>query len=269
VQQAASKRPRTKLEVAEEAVNEDVDDTKAAAKLRRKQKEKHDRAKVEALLDGVVAGDQDLRRQADKEMEERGRRGKKRRNEKLKVDAVTKSEKINLPDGDVYVDPRVDTPELQANLRKAGRRAGSRDTVHVFVVEDVTNPGQRCHWCAVLNGGYLVTPRFFTDGDHQGPIICLKAASSTRWTIHMTDMFRAKHSEIARVLTNVAGWKVIEHFQEYSANYQKKRDKASMALLKRKSEAVALRKHVYDADQFLRFLRHVVRKESKMGVCKR
>ena len=158
---------------------------------------------------------------------------KKRRNEKLKVDAVTKSEKINLPDGDVYVDPRVDTPELQANLRKAGRRAGSRDTVHVLVVEDVTNPGQRCHWCAVLNGGYLVTPRFFTDGDHQGPIICLKAASSTRRTIHMTDLFKAKHAEIARVLTNVAGWKVIEHFQEYSANYQKERGKASMALLKR------------------------------------
>ena len=42
-----------------------------------------------------------------------------------------------------------------------------------------------------------------------------------------------------------------------------------MALLKRKSEAVALRKHVYDADQFLQFLRRVVRKESKMGVCKR
>ena len=33
VQQAASKRPRTKLEVAEEALNEDVDDTKDAAKL--------------------------------------------------------------------------------------------------------------------------------------------------------------------------------------------------------------------------------------------
>ena len=85
----------------------------------------------------------------------------------------------------------------------------------------------------------------------------------------MTDLFKAKHAEIARALTNVAGWRVIEHFQEYSANYQKKRDKASMALLKRKSEAVALRKHVYDADQFLQFLRHVVRKESKMGVCKR
>ena len=42
-----------------------------------------------------------------------------------------------------------------------------------------------------------------------------------------------------------------------------------MALLKRKSEAVALRKNVYDADQFLQFLRHLVRKESKMDVCKR
>ena len=54
------------------------------------------------------------------------------------------------------------------------------------------------------------------------------------------------------------------------AKYRRcKNNQASMALLKRKAEATELTKHVYDADQFLSFLRKVDKAKSRMGVCKR
>ena len=107
-------------------------------------------------------------------------------------------------------------------------------------------------------------------GARQGPVTCFKAASATRRSIHTTDMFQAKHPEVARLLTHVRGWKFIATLEEYLAKYRNSRhNMSSMALLKRKSEAVRLTKHVYDADEFLQFLRNVVRAKSKMGICKR
>ena len=79
VKAVVSKRPRTRLVAAVAALDDDEDDTASMAKLRRKQKEKHDRAKVEAYLDGVIPEDRDLRALADKEMQDRQRRGKERR----------------------------------------------------------------------------------------------------------------------------------------------------------------------------------------------
>lgn len=270
VWQAAAKRPRVKLEEAVVALDEDGDDTEKGAKLRRKQRVKYDRTKVEAYLDGALEEDPDLAEQAGEEVRRRDRLARERKNFKSRVVAVTTKGKVKLPDGDVYVDPDVDTPELSCQLRQASRSRCPRETARIFIVGDVTDPGQRCHWCAVLNGGFLVTPRAFKsdDDDNAGPIICFKRSAPR--TIHMTAQFRAKHTEVARLLTNMEGWKFIDDLGAYVDKYRRcKNNFASMALLKRKSERVELRKHVYDVDQFLTFLRVVDNAQSRTGACKR
>jgi hypothetical protein len=222
-------------------------------------------------LDDDDAENPHLKKQADEEVRHRHRRAKERHNLKVRLTVVTDKARAKLPDGAVYVDPAVDTPDLDQRLRRAGRHRGCRDTACLFIVSDVTNPDQRCHWNAVLKGGCLVTPRAFECDDAcNGPIICFKAASGTRRTIHMTVKFKEKHSEVARLLTSVQTWNFIEVREDYVARYRRcKQNHASMALLKRKSETMELKKHVYDADEFLHFLRKVVQGESRMGICKR
>ena len=269
VRAVASKRPRTRLVAAVDALDEDEEDTEAMAILRHKQKEKYKRAKIEAYRDGIIPEDQDLKSLAEKDMQDKHRRGNHRQRMKTRVEAVTSDKCVDLPEGPVYVDPAVDTPELQAQLRAAGRTRADRDKSLILIVEDVASPGRRNHWCAVLNGGYLVTSRCFASGEHRGPIIAFKAASNTRRVVHMTDSFKTKHPEVVRLIESVGGWKMIPTIEEYLEKYRRTSNKSTMALLKRKAEVFPVRKHVYEESEFLQFIRNVVRDQSKMGVCKR
>ena len=83
----------------------------------------------------------------------------------------------------------------------------------------------------------------------------------------MMDSFTAKHPEVARLIERVGRWKMIPTMEEYLEKYRRTTNKSTMALLKRKSEAVDVTKHVYEESEFLQFIRHVVRDQSKMGVC--
>ena len=85
----------------------------------------------------------------------------------------------------------------------------------------------------------------------------------------MTDSFKTKHPEVVRLIESVGGWKMIPTIEEYLEKYRRTSNKSTMALLKRKAEVFPVRKHVYEESEFLHFLRHVVRDQSKMGVCKR
>ena len=85
----------------------------------------------------------------------------------------------------------------------------------------------------------------------------------------MTDSFKAKHPEVARLIESVGGWKMIPTIEEYLEKYRRTSNKSTMALLKRKAEVFPVTKHVYEESEFLQFIRNVVRDQSKMGVCKR
>ena len=274
VRQAAAKRPRVSMEEAAAALDVDANDNPKGAKLRRDQLAKYNRAKVDAYLDGAMGDprmDSELHHQAGDELQRRQVRARERKNAKVRLAAVMHIEPVTLPDGGIYVDAAVDTPVLRRQLQQAGRQRCARDTARIFIVEDVSNPGTRCHWCAVLTGGYLATPRALANADVcEGPIICFKAGSTTRRTVHMTEKFKEKHSEVARQLTSLHGWTFIETLEDYVARYRRcKHNQASMALLKSKPEAVELTKHVYDAEEFLHFLRNVNRAMSRTGLCKR
>ena len=111
-----------------------------------------------------------------------------------------------------------------------------------------------------------MTSRCFASTEHRGPIIAFKAASNSRRVIHLKNLFKAKHPEVARLIESVGGWKMIPTMEEYLEKYRPTTNKSTMALLKRKSEVVAVTKHVYEESELLQVIRRVVRDQSKMGV---
>ena len=227
VRAAAAKRPRVALEAAVEAFHDsdEGDDASAAAQLRKKQCAIREEAKIDAYLDGVLLEeeqDPDLQERVEAELCQRDKRAKTRAGlrRRLALHTHVWSASAALRDVPCYVDPATKDadPELVRQLQRRGCHCVPRERATIFVVEDVTAPGLRVHWNAVLRGGFLVTPRAFEGDKGKGPIICLKAASKVQRVIYMTELFRERHPEVARAITGVATWKILDSLEDRRGN---------------------------------------------------
>jgi len=272
-----TKRSRKEIEqVMDEALDDDSDDNEAGEKLRKKQRSKLQSLAVEAYRDGVLQEDiDDIQRIAkDKEINEQ-KREKDRQTKAARLKAVTgkANELLHYLHGSrVHVSSEVDEPGLSEQLRRLQCQRVERDQATVFVVKDVMSPGRRSQWSAVLNGGFLVTPRAFINDNDKGPILkyCKLSESKTRY-VHMTKKFKEKHEEVFKLMSKARHIKILETSDAFMIKYQKSKpaNRNNMALLKSKSEVVELEKHVYTESEYLTAIMRVDRMLSKMGICKR
>ena len=139
VRAAAAKRPRAKLEeVAAELGGEGH--TEAGEALCKKQREKYDRAKVDAYLDGALLEDEespDLKAHVHQELLARRKRAQERKASRGRLAAVTaRSGPVSIRGVPCYVDRAVSTPEVLRQLRERGCDNVPRETAKIFIVED-------------------------------------------------------------------------------------------------------------------------------------
>lgn len=115
---------------------------------------------------------------------------------------------VDLTVGKVFVSPGHDigdpTAFRQALVKFKMQRVYDRLDAKVFVVPDVTQPGQRIHWIAMLSGGLVCTSRYLASGGHAGGSIAFKAAVRSKRSVWCSDAFVAAHGEIHRILTSCA-----------------------------------------------------------------
>ena len=85
-----------------------------------------------------------------------------------------------------------------------------RDNAEVFLVNDVSDPGQRIMWHAMLAGCTIMSPSLFLIG--HGPAITYKACLQMKRTIFVSDGFAEEHPILLAILTtrlrHACKWKV-------------------------------------------------------------
>lgn len=136
------------------------------------------------------------------------RQVKKYANEKARCAAASLRVPMDLTDGKVFVSPGQDiggeTAFRQALVKLKMQRVYDRLDAKVFVVPDITQPGQRIHWIAMLSGGLVCNARYLVSRGHAGGSIAFKAAVRSKRNVWCSDAFVAAHGEIHRILTSCA-----------------------------------------------------------------
>ncbi len=214
VRTAAAKRARISLkDVGEQALDEDDDvDTAKGAELLEKQRKIFDRAKVDAYLDGVLLEEEEeggLQELVQEELQARDKRARTRAAHKKRLAARTGkwSGATEVCRGArCFIDASVASVDLQGAVHRRGCHCVPREDATIFIVQDVTSPPLRVHWNVVLHGGYLVTPRAFSE-EVKGPMICHTPAKKVKRNIFMTDAFRETHPEVTRLIMGIRTWK--------------------------------------------------------------
>lgn len=91
------------------------------------------------------------------------------------------------------------TASMSSRLRHLGAtRALDREHADVFVLADVTRPGQRTMWNAVLGGLTLMSVPVFLG--QQGPMVAFKAATSLQRKVWLSAGFIERHPSIRRII---------------------------------------------------------------------
>lgn len=99
-------------------------------------------------------------------------------------------------------------PDLQVSDADAAKFAKKFDVVvsseklkaSIFVVQDVTLPGQRNKWLAVMCGGYLMSVEAFKSAGQIGAVLKFKPANVLRKTWYLSNAFMAAHGAIANIV---------------------------------------------------------------------
>jgi len=185
----------------------------------------------------------------------------------------------------IYIDPRVPLPraQLDGRLEELGASAEpSRERAEVFVVPDVTQPGQRVLWNAALAGLLVVSLPYFIDG--QGPVLAYQCALRLRRTVWISEDFRTAHPSIIAIIvarlasaSRGAQWTVaqdLQHFQRaVDRCTQQRRSLTEVPAFVTHDEyargEVALGGKRLTSEAALGFLAKLHRGVSSIGVCKR
>jgi hypothetical protein len=118
----------------------------------------------------------------------------------------------------VFIDESIQAGErgqLMIAIRKGGMwLCSDRVRAGVFVVPDVTEPGQRNSICAVLSGALVATPPYITSCGERGPSLHYEAAIRKRRFVWCSPEFIARHSAVydiisARMRMRDSNWKTL------------------------------------------------------------
>ena len=198
----------------EDSENDDFDEKQQ--KALKKQHTALRKRKVQALLDGkLLEGEKSgLEAEAEAELKNRHARARERAGKAARVAAAQQTSGAallpRLSNTPCWVDSDLKSHDLLQGLR--ARRCPlteARSRAEVYIVSDPGSPGRRVLWHALLKGAFVVTPRAFTDATAvRGPIAKYLPANSPARTVHLTEAFTAKHSEIVAILQgHCRSWK--------------------------------------------------------------
>lgn len=113
-------------------------------------------------------------------------------------------------------------PQTMSSCLRSVRaiRVPEREAADVYVVDDLTDPGQRVLWNAMFNGLSIISPSFFRG--EGGPMVCYKAAMSSRKKVWVSNGFIEQHTQLANILARrmaaaSSTWKMIkdEEFADF------------------------------------------------------
>ena len=109
----------------------------------------------------------------------------------------------------------------------------------VFIVDDVSKPGQRIQWAAVLRGGCVVSRGLSS-------FIVYNAAIKARRWVWISDGFRTAWPAVFNIIKQIAStaaesnWKFIDSFDDFQARYTARKDKQTFVGLATPAEIDAL-----------------------------
>ena len=72
------------------------------------------------------------------------------------------------------------------------------DVANAFIVEDITNPGQRVQWQAMFRTCRVISLQMLLSGN--GPWCQMEPNFSTSHYLHMTDDFQKQHDHLAAIV---------------------------------------------------------------------
>ena len=137
-----------------------------------------------------------------------------------------------------YVDKEALTPEVRsALLEKQMLQSDTRSTADCIVVDDVTQPGMRNLWAAVLFGIPMLSKRVVMDS--VGPMIQYQKAINTTRHIWVSPELRAMRPAVFKVLEKAGDrdgskWAIIRgNFTKYQVAHRKKGNSARALVTKK------------------------------------
>ena len=80
------------------------------------------------------------------------------------------------------------------------RMSNSFHTATVFIVDDITNPGQRVQWEGMFREIKVMSTQMVLSG--HGPWMHLRPSFKTSHVLHMTESFKNQHINLADVVRN-------------------------------------------------------------------
>ena len=132
-----------------------------------------------------------------------------------------------------YLDKEVLTPEVRsALLEKQMLQSDTRSAADCIVVDDVTQPGMRNLWVAVLLGIPMLSKRIVMDS--VGPMVQYQKAIDTTRHIWVSPEFRAMRPAVFQLLEEASDrdgskWAIIRgDFTKYQVARRKKGNNATL-----------------------------------------
>lgn len=182
-------------------------------KEHKKQLEKYNKRKLEALQDGMLLKEevtQEMLRKAEKERAANRQHDRTLKKQWLqKAGRVRKGEPLPLRAGMLaWIDPGLGAERVAgaaAVLTTHGLQL-SEDRLSVriglFIVENPGRPGDRVKWVAATVGATVASYQGLMDENRQGPYITYQTACLRAMHIWMTESFSAKHPVLSGVIAS-------------------------------------------------------------------
>ena len=153
---------------------------------------------------------------------------------------------IDIAGKTVFIDPGLPTPASncvaravrQWSLKRVGK--DERHLVDLYMVSDLSKPGQRTSWAVSLTGGRVAVEQFLVSGGTAGASVVYKPTLATKMCLWMARNFIKHHAALASIVRkSMSGykgnrWTLILKQQDFTDRY------AAAVKAKRNREVIAL-----------------------------
>ena len=92
---------------------------------------------------------------------------------------------------------------LRTIRAQRAHEATNRLRADIYIVDDVSHPGQRVQWCAFLAGRPLCTVEYVRSGGETGVVLQYKASVANRRQIWISEAFKLKHVELYAIISTL------------------------------------------------------------------
>ena len=152
-----------------------------------------------------------------------------------------------------------------------------RSQATVFIVQRLSEPGQRVLWEAALRGGRISDAEFVWSGGRQGSSIKYEAPNMVTRTIWPSPSFCAAHAVLVAIIEGAAAapgskWSLVRSFGEFrdaalrAVRANRRREPLFLATSRGKRQRPALGPFAMDASEFIEFVSKVDVAGSRTGL---